>query len=350
MKSRMFIILMLVTIGLGYWWLSDDAEPITQPGAGARTQESSQHEKPAEKALIVAAQTKPDTQRERHMPVAMTEAAAQVAELYAQQLHYAPYSQPLTLEDADRLTPNHFYPVTMPTQNIEEVLTLKVSQYRFVYPEPIELRLTGSDIYGATVFVSEVEGNKTLITQSLTEQGGSYIANIPAKKDFPRELQLTVRAHVRGDEIPLVAHVQYMKPSAELLNLEQARVEKSDLLIDARLKVQEAGIYRIRANLFALEQPLSHVVARKRLSEGVQTVPLKIHQSVLPSQATDLKLTTFVVERMSGSPQEKARFGRSNVDSYSLEAVDLSDLKRQPYTPSAQEQQKLAFLKQLGSQ
>ncbi|WP_156158709.1 hypothetical protein [Pseudoalteromonas rubra] len=349
MKPRMFIILMCVAIGLGYWWLSDDAEPI-QPGAQAKSQVPAEFHKPVQKAAIIAAQTKPDPQRERHMPVAMTEAAAQVADLYAQQLQYAPYSQPLTLADADRLTPNHFYPVTIPTQNIEEVLTLKVSQYRFVYPEPIEIVLTGSDIYGASVSVSEVESNKVLTAQSLIEQEGRYFASISAKKDFPRELQLTVRAHVRGDEIPLVAQVQYMQPSAELLNLEQARVQGSDLLVDARLKVHEAGIYRIRANLFAGDQPLSHAVARKRLSEGVQTLPLKIHQSVLPEQATGLKLTTFVVERMSGSPQEKARFGRSQVDTYSLESVDLSDLQRQPYTPSAQEQQKLAFLKQLGKQ
>ncbi|WP_125557700.1 hypothetical protein [Pseudoalteromonas rubra] len=349
MKPRMFIILTFVAIGLGYWWLSGDAEPIHH-GAVAQTIDAEVPNHQPEQATKSALKAKSVQQSERHIPIEMTDAASKVAQLYEQQLRHAPYSQPLTLADSDRLTPNHFYPVTIPTQDIEEVLTLKVSQYRFVYPEPIELMLTGSDIYGATVMVSEVDSNKVLLTQSLLEQEGSYIASIAGKKDFPRALQLTVRAHVRGDEIPVVAQVQYMKPSAELLNLEQARVHGSDLLIDARLNVQEAGIYRVRANLFLGDQPLSHVVARKRLSEGVQTLPMKIHQSVLPNHASGLKLKTFVVERMSGSPQEKARFGRSKVSEFALDEVDLSDLQRQAYTPSAQEQQKLAFLKQLGKQ
>ncbi|TMP24618.1 hypothetical protein CWB99_21640 [Pseudoalteromonas rubra] len=351
MKPRMFIILMFVAIGLGYWWLSGDAEPAqVQTDTNKNTPAKAPLVKKAKAAAEVAPQTTPEQKRDRHIPVQMTEAAEHIAQHYEQQLQFAPYSQPLTAADADRLSPNHFYPVTIPTQNIDEVLTLKLSQYRFVYPEPIELVLTGSDIYSATVTVSEVDSNKVLTTQSLIEQEGSYTSRIKGKKTFPRELQLTVRAHVRGDEIPLVAQIHYMKPSAELLNLEQPQVQGSDLLVYARLKVQEAGIYRIRANLFSGDQPLSHVVARKRLSEGTQLLPLKIHQSVLPQQASALKLTTFVVERMSGSPQEKARYGRSNVDTYMLDGVDLSELSRVPYTPTEQERQKLAFLKQLGNQ
>ncbi|ESP91172.1 MULTISPECIES: hypothetical protein [Pseudoalteromonas] len=278
-------------------------------------------------------------------------AAKVIASNYRETLRYAPYSQPLSIHDIDRLEPNRFVPVTVPNSDLSGTIALALNKYRFTYPEPIELQLTGEGISRAKVIVSLVdEKNKILFEKGLSVSQGQANTKLPAKEAFNGDIQLKVIADVGGDPITIVAQAKYVQPSAKLVGLKYMDVQGSDLIIALELEVEDAGIYRVRANLFDGGTPLAHLVTKSKLANGKQEIALKAHQSVLPDLSNDLKLMTFIVERMSSVPGERTRYGESLITEISLHAADLSDLKREPYKPSDKERASLQFLEGMAQQ
>ncbi|MBQ4837801.1 hypothetical protein [Pseudoalteromonas luteoviolacea] len=277
-------------------------------------------------------------------------AAKAIASNYRETLRFAPYSQPLSIHDIDRLEPNRFIPVTVPNSDLSGTIALVLNKYRFTYPEPIELQLTGEGITQAKVLVSLVDDRKVLLERELRVEQGQAVTKLSAKDTFIGDIQLKVTADVGGDPIAIVAQAKYVQPSAKLVGLKYIDVQGSDLIIALELDVEDAGIYRVRANLFDGGKPLAHLVTKSKLANGKQKITLKAHQSVLPNLSNDLKLTTFIVERMSSVPGERTRYGESLITEIPLHTVDLSDLKREPYKPSDKERASLQFLEGMAQQ
>ncbi|KZN47847.1 hypothetical protein [Pseudoalteromonas luteoviolacea] len=277
-------------------------------------------------------------------------AAKVIANNYRETLRYAPYSQPLTVNDVDRLEPNRFIPLTVPTSDMSGTISLSLNKYRFIYPEPIKLVLKGDAVTRAKVIVSIVDEQKILLEKSLAVSEAGAMIELAGKESFSGDLQLKVVADVAGDPIVIVAQAKYEQPSAKLIGLKHTEVNGSDLIMTLSMDVEDAGIYRVRANLYDGAQPLAHLVAKSKLSSGRQELQLKAHQSVLPDKSSDLRLMTFVVERMSSVPGERTRFGESEVTEIPLIDVDLSELSRDPYSPTTNERASLEFLEGMASQ
>ncbi len=73
------------------------------------------------------------------IPVKITSnaSAALVAKVYAAELNFPTYSQPITDKDFDRLEPNHFNPQSIPVDEKGTRVTAALSKYRYIYPEKV---------------------------------------------------------------------------------------------------------------------------------------------------------------------------------------------------------------------
>ena len=278
----------------------------------------------------------------------LTKAAEQVVMQYESALKYPPYSQPLNPQDEDRLKPNQFYPVISPIdESGTEALTLSLKQYRYVYPEEIELSVTATNLTKVSVELSNTDTKEVLNTNNGSARQGEAIVTFKAKEDYPRNLQIFVDADIAGKKVPVVAQIQYMAPSATLTGFENAYPQNENMLVPANLTVKKSGLYRVRANLYSGNTPLAHLVAKERFSQGSQSVTLKAHWSVLPQGITDMHLSDFVIERMSPSPGELNSFGNSEVSIFEITDFAYDSLQQLPYQANNQEKLSLEFLQGL---
>lgn len=277
----------------------------------------------------------------------LAKAAEQVATQYERALKYPPYSQPLSEFDEDRLKPNQFYPVESPIDDKGNAVTVSLSKYRFVYPEEITLKVSAGGLKNVNVELANTDTKETVTTYKSNAQDGEANVIFKAEEDYPRNLQIFVEANVDGKQIPVVAQIQYMPPSATLIGFESAYPQSENMLIPANLKVVKKGLYRIRANLFTGDTPLAHLVSKQRLSEGSQTIDLKAHWSILPQGMADMRLSGFVIERMSPSPGERNSFGNSEISHFDINDFPFDSLQQLPYQPNEQEKLSLEFLKGL---
>ncbi|WP_082664318.1 hypothetical protein [Pseudoalteromonas sp. 10-33] len=277
----------------------------------------------------------------------LAKAAEQVAIQYESALKYPPYSQPLSEFDEDRLKPNQFYPVESPIDDKGNAVTISLSKYRFVYPEKITLKVSAGGLKNVIVELANTDTKEIVTTYKSNAREGEANVIFKAEEDYPRNLQIFVEANVDGKQIPVVAQIQYMPPSATLLGFESAYPQNENMLIPANLKVTKKGLYRLRANLFSGDTPLAHLVSKQRLSKGSQTIDLKAHWSILPQGMADMRLSGFVIERMSPSPGERNSFGNSEVSHFDINDFPYDSLQQLPYQPNEQEKLSLEFLKGL---
>ena len=279
----------------------------------------------------------------------IAKAALAVAQQYQQNLVFPPYSQPLTVYDEDRLKPNQFFPVTSPVGEQGGELTLSLSQYRYVYPQAIELTISAQNLGKAQVTLSDTDTKQPLKTYSGVARDNELVITFKGEEDYPRNLQLLVEADIVGKMVPVVAQIQYMPPSATLTSFDNAYPRNDNMIVPANLKVIKSGLYRLRANLYSGTSPLAHLVAKARLNEGSEQIDFKAHWSVLPKQTNGLRLSDFVIERMSPSPGERNSFGQSKVSEFTIEDFAYDSLQQLPYQANKQELQSLEFLQGLAA-
>ena len=156
-----------------------------------------------------------------------------------------------------------------------------------------------------------------------------------------------VEGDVAGKKVPVVAQIQYMAPSATLTGFETAYAQDENMVVPANLTVIKSGLYRVRANLYSGDTPLAHLVSKERLAQGSQTLNLKAHWSVLPQGITDMRLSDFVIEKMSPSPGERNSFGNSEISHFDINDFSYDSLQQLPYQANAQEKLSLEFLQGL---
>ena len=351
MKKSYVIALVIIVAGL-VWFLGQGNASYSASQTTAKEHNktpelaamSAKSEVPAVKSSI---KKMPKEQHEFNEDIA--KAASAVAQQYQQNLVFPPYSQPLTVYDEDRLKPNQFFPVTSPVGEQGGELTLSLSQYRYVYPQAIELTISAQNLGKAQVTLSATDTKQPLKTHSGVARDNELVITFKGEEDYPRNLQLLVEADIVGKMVPVVAQIQYMPPSATLTSFDSAYPRNDNMIVPANLTVIKSGLYRLRANLYSGTSPLAHLVAKARLDEGSEQIDFKAHWSVLPKQTNDLRLRDFVIERMSPSPGERNSFGQSKVSEFTIEDFAYDSLQQLPYQANKQELQSLEFLQGLAA-
>ena len=278
----------------------------------------------------------------------IVESAKIIATKYEQTLKFPPYSQPLSLNDFSLLNPNYFEPVTMITQDSNVKISMVLEKYHFVAPEAIMVLVKGNDIHGVKLKVQDADTRKLLSSQSMQSSQDEYLAQIKGSSDYPANLQITALVNVNGDEIPLVAQINYNQKSATIIGGAKPFVENADLVFPIDIQVEKAGLYRVRANLFSCAQPIASLVSEIKLEVGQKQALLRAHHSVLPS-TSEFELATFTIEKRSTHPAEPSRFGNSEVEKLGFDGVDLSGIERTDYLPNETEKKRLAFLKSMSN-
>ncbi|WP_213607925.1 hypothetical protein [Pseudoalteromonas sp.] len=352
MKKSYVIVLVIIVAGL-VWFLGQGNASYSnlQPTPTSNKNTPKHPPSPANvttsSAQLPVQNTLPAEQHEFNEDIA--KAASAVAQQYQQSLAFPPYSQPLTVYDEDRLKPNQFFPVSSPVGEQGGALTVSLSQYRYVYPQAVELTVSAPNLGKAVVTLSDTDTKKSLKTQSGVARQNELAMTFKGEEDYPRNLQLLVEADIAGKIVPVVAQIHYMPPSATLTGFENAYPRNENMIVPANLTVIKSGLYRLRANLYSGTSPLAHLVAKARLNEGSQQIDFKAHWSVLPKQTNDLRLRDFVVERMSPSPGELNSFGESEIREFTIEDFAYDSLQQLPYQANKQEMQSLEFLQGLAA-
>ncbi|WP_390445059.1 hypothetical protein [Pseudoalteromonas sp. MTN2-4] len=296
-------------------------------------------------------ETIPETNKP--MPTSFDQSVAESAKIiaikYEQTIKFPPYSQPLSLNDFSLLNPNYFEPVTMVTQDNNAKISMVLEKYHFVAPEVIKVLIKGSNIYGVKLKVQDADTRKTLSNHTMQSSEDGYLAQIKGNSDYPANLQITALVNVNGDEIPLVAQINYNQKSAAIIGGSKPFVENADLVFPIDIKVERAGLYRVRANLFSGGQPIASLVSEAKLEVGQKQALLRAHQSVLPN-TSEFELATFTIEKRSTHPAELSRFGNSEIEKLVFDDVDLSGINKTHYQPNENERKRLMFLKGMANQ
>ena len=301
--------------------------------------------KPSIKPVEVIAQEKPKVSL-----LSTNKSAVFISKVYAQELSFPVYSQPLKPTDFDRLNPNYFNPQNMPIDDEGNSINASLSKYRYSYPEPIVAKLEGESIKGARFSLIDSQTNKELASAIFKKQDQDWQVNLAGKKEFPESIHIKVVADVGHKSVPIVLALKYNNPVAIIEAFEPAKADGADMVVTAKLTTKKAGLYRVRANLFdANDQPIAHLVTKSKLTTGLQKVALKTHQSVLQNRQPPFYLSTFMIELMSPSPGVRKKFGESAIKKYEIKNFAVSSLATQPYESSPQEKQRLELLQSMAN-
>lgn len=280
--------------------------------------------------------------------ISSNNSAALVAKVYAAELNFPPYSQPLTSNDFDRLQPNHFNPQSIPVDDEGNQISATLSKYRYTYPEPILATMTGQNIVNAKLELIDTNSGKLLLTSVFEQDKNNWYAQLDGKRDLPEQLHATVRAKVNNKTITMALALKYIDSIATLEGFGSAYNRDADMIMPAKLTTRKKGLYRVRANLFdANNQPIAHLVTKEKLAKGRNEIDLKAHQSVLQGKQAPFYLATFSIELMSPAPGQPTKYGNSLINKHEIKDFAVSSLSDIPYQPSAQEQQRLQLLQQM---
>ncbi|TMP37833.1 hypothetical protein CWB96_22465 [Pseudoalteromonas citrea] len=345
---KLWAALALVAAVIFWGFFGSDSQAKTQTGV-INTFEASEVQPAVPEVQKIKTQHPNTKAKDIQFDGSIRVAAKQVVSQYQSALRFPKYSQPLSKFDTDRLTPNMFYPVSMPIDEQGGKLTVKLAKYRFIYPENIHVNISGAEIDKVSVTLMDVDTKTVLKTQSLVASQSSYDIKFKANKDYPRNLQVVAKVTVQNKKVPVVAQLQYMQPSAKLLSIGNAYSDNDKMSVPLHLEVFKAGNYRIRANLYASGEPIAHLTTKGKLSEGLQNLSLSAHWSVLNPQASSMSLSEFVIELMSPSPAQPSLFGSSEIKHFEINDFVFDSLQQLPYQPSAKELKSLTFLQNLAN-
>lgn len=274
-----------------------------------------------------------------------------ISKVYAAELNFPAYSQPLKPTDFDRLNPNFFNPQIMPINDEGGAISASLSKYRYSYPEPIIATLEGADIESASFTLIDTDTKKTLLSESFNWKDNTWQLSLVGKDNFPENINASIVAIVGSKSVPIILALQYINPVAIIESFELAKAEGADMVIAANIHAKESGLYRIRANLFdANDQPIAHLTNKRKLHKGSQTIPLKAHQSVLQGKEAPFYLSTFMIELMSPSPGVRKKFGESLINKFEINDFAISSLDTSSYEISQQEQQRLELLQVMANE
>ena len=366
MKKIISVILGLAALLSGLWlfW----PEPDNQPLPPAVPEVATDYTQPATATRTNPAGAPTISVTER-IPEPITESFKLMASAYASELQYPGYSRPLSAEDSHLLNPNNYVVQPVPLEGGASA-AIVLPKYRFSYPEaiPVSLQVSGLMVHNVSVQLRSEQDSTLLASEAMLNATGqsndqrndqnneqstaqNWQAELSPADDWDGPLEVSVTFSANGREQTLKTGFVYSHPVATITGVGSSRGVGSDMLIPVELEVEQAGYYRLRANLFTEKrQPLALLTATEKLSEGKGELILRAYKAVLREQEGPYILSSFVLERRPAVPGELTRFGDSEQSEYPLEFFSLSQLTDEPWQASAEEQQRLQFLQQMAEQ
>ncbi|OLQ80524.1 hypothetical protein BIT28_15730 [Photobacterium proteolyticum] len=278
----------------------------------------------------------------------VTRQLAQISAAYAAEIQYPPYSKPISASSKSYLEPNYFNVVEVPVLDGSHTASISLAKFRFFYPEPVVVSLNTKLAISNIRYEFYEPTTKQVLAVEQTER---KTLEVMSSQDWPQEIRIKATIDFEQGSDILTTDFNFFVPSARLVSVDEPISDGADMLIPVKLDIKQAGIYRVRANLYGQQGGvIAALNGKSKLEEGEQEMVLKAHQSVLAGTDGLYQLKDWVIEKMSGFPGEKASFGISEQDTIPLAPFDLSALSQEPYTPSAEEQQRLEFLRQAANQ
>ncbi|WP_372625420.1 hypothetical protein [Arsukibacterium sp.] len=359
MKKIVSVVLGLAALlsGLWFFWPA----PVKQVAPAVAPAEFTESVQPASTGNTAPGNAPTITVTER-VPEPIAESFKLMASAYASELEYPGYSRPLSPDDSHLLNPNNYVPQQVPLEGGASA-AIVLPKYRFSYPEPIPvaLQVSGLAIHSVSVQLRSEQNDKLLSTDAMQNTAGAssgqgipeqnWQVELDPEDNWDGPLEVSVTFSANGREQTLKTGFVYSHPVATITGVDSSRGAGSDMLIPVQLNVEQAGYYRLRANLFTEKrQPLALLTTTAKLSEGDTELVLRAYKPVLRQQEGPYILSSFVLERRPAVPGELTRYGDSEQSEYPLEFFSLSQLTDEPFQASAEELQRLQFLQQMAEQ
>jgi hypothetical protein len=283
---------------------------------------------------------------------------ALVASAYAEEIQYPSYSQPLRATDTQLLQPNVYHPQAVPLEKGASA-SIQLDRYRFTYPEAVNARLIlkgiSADSAGVSLF-SELDG-KLLVSSNAKKNDQGFVVELKAETGWDGPVRIEFEIKVGGQMQIVQTGFEYSQPVATITGVGAASTEGTDWIIPVTLKVDSAGHYRLRANLFganlvgASRKPLAILSISHSLTEGKAELKLRVFNTLLKGQVGPLWLSHFQLERRSAMPGEPTRYGTSVAEGFVVEYLGDSQGSDQDsdeaYQPTPEEQERLKFLQNM---
>jgi hypothetical protein len=352
-KKLVSAITLLVGLA-GYWYFTSD--PATLPAQALITlqKEPSITQQPAQ-----TSQVKPKIKYQvETIPESISESFSLLADAYANELTLPSYSMPLTNEDSHLLNPNNYLPQPVMLKGGASA-SIVLPQYRFSYPEPVIVKLVVNGMAVTAVKVSLKNeqstdtnyGNDILAKKDMLGDEGEWAAQLDAKEEWDGPIEVSVTFSAKGKKQTISTGIEYSYPAATITGVGNIRAEGSDMVIPIKLDVEQAGYYRLRANLHNENgQPIALLTSSEKLSEGGAEMMLKAYKGVLATHSGPFKIATFVLELRPGVPGELTRYGHSEQPSFDLGDFAVEQLSDEPWQPDEQELQRLEFLQKMAGE
>ncbi|WP_290613632.1 hypothetical protein [Arsukibacterium sp. UBA3155] len=362
MKKIIVLVLGLTALlsGLWFFWPA----PVATIAPAVAPAEEAKPMQPAA-ARDIAPDNAPTITVTERVPEPIAESFKLMASAYASELEYPGYSRPLSPDDSHLLNPNNYVPQQVPLEGGASA-AIVLPKYRFSYPEPIPvaLQVSGLTIHSVSVQLHSEQTDKLLATEAMQNtasagQGGAELGSaeqnwqveLEPEDNWDGPLEVSITFSANGREQTLKTGFVYSHPVATITGVGSSRGVGSDMLIPVKLDVEQAGYYRLRANLFTEKrQPLALLTTTAKLSEGETELILRAYKPVLRQQEGPYILSSFVLERRPAVPGELTRYGDSEQSEYPLEFFSLSQLSDEPFQASAEDRQRLQFLQQMAEQ
>ena len=286
------------------------------------------------------------------VPEPITESFKLLASAYASELSFPSYSRPLTADDSALLSPNQYIVQNVPLEGGASA-AIVLDKYRFSYPEPVgvTLQVDGITMTDVTVQLNNEREQTQLALEPMQANAANWTASIVAEPEWNAALEVVVSFSANGKTQSLKTGIEYVHPVATVTGVAESSGAGSDMKIPVLLEVEQAGYYRLRANLYTADrQPLAILTATDKLSAGSDKLVLKAYKAVLQGYAGPFILGSLVLERRPGIPGEPTLYGDSEKPEYQLEQFALSQLSDEPWQPDEAERQRLQFLQQMAGQ
>jgi len=288
------------------------------------------------------------------IPEPISQSFQLLAKAYASDLEMPAYSRPLSADDKHLLEPNAYVPQAVTLEGGASA-SIVLSQYRYSYPQAIDVRLEVQGLAVSAVTVQlqaeSVGSEDILANDAMLQSTQGWTAQLDAEPEWDGPLQVSVTFHANGKQQTLKTGIVYSNPVATITGVDASRSGGSDMLIPVQLDVKQAGYYRLRANLYTEDnQPIALLTNTEKLSAGTTEITLRAYKAVLKHQSGPYLLGSFVLERRPAIPGEATRYGDSDKPFYQLEYFALEQLTDEPWQPDAAEQQRLQFLQKMAGQ
>ncbi len=316
--------------------------------------------------LLKNSKPSPPTQ-ERWVKAAIKHQMADISDAYEHSIQFPKYSKPLAVTDWNLLNPQAFIAKDRELDGAKGISAAIVLD-RYVVNQEQDLLVKVRVSTGLDTSIKVEKISVYLADNSEQKHTLSLIDASPQKpsKMYSAVLAAQAFSHLPSGEKIMMADISFSDQQqakvsavfklaandATLTNLGEVYVEDAHLMIPAHFKVEKAGYYRVRANLFDVKsgKPVTHINAAFSLAKGDAMSVLKVHASTLRSQgfAGPYRLTDFNITHEPAQPGQKTRYGTSEKSAYQVMGFEFSHYSDEPYTNS-QNQQRLEFLKKMAT-